>query len=206
MANWGGVAPRDEEGMTPVDHSHRFAEFMRGHGRRLREMDAREAADEIGDLVVSLDKRLGVELAESDDSEEREVIITAFSDPTAFDLVERLVAGLRDLSGWRFVALKPARGFDFTVAVDDQMLNAKLLEFTPLPERGAIALVVPTALAGHLADTKDSEELAWLIVETGIGENLAAHVQHLEFISADRAQVKWPIERLASYLEELAPS
>jgi hypothetical protein len=79
MANWGGVAPRDEEGMTPVDHSHRFAEFMRGHARRLREMDARKAADEIGDLVVSLDKRLGVELSEDNASGEREVIITAFS-------------------------------------------------------------------------------------------------------------------------------
>lgn len=192
--------------MTPVDRAHQFAEFMRAHATRLRKMVASDAAEEIGDLVVSLDKRLGIEVAEDDDSDEREVIITAFSDPTAFDLVESLAAELQDLPGWRFVALKPPRGFDFTLAIEGHRLNAKLLEFTPLPERGSIALVLPTALAGQVAGAEAAEELAWLIVETGIGEKLAAHVQHVELISADRAKVKWPIDRLGTYVEQLATS
>lgn len=188
-----------------VDGAQRFSEYMRGQAGRLRKMDASDAADEIGDLLVSIDHRLGVEVAEDDDSDEREVIVTAFSDATAFDLVELIVAELPNLPGWHFVALKPPRGFDFTVSIENQKLDAKLLEFTPLPERGAIALVVPPALVDQVAGA-ESEELAWLIVETGIGERLAGQVQHVEFVSADRARVKWPIDQLPSYVQRLAPS
>ena len=40
---------------------------------------------------------------------------------------------------------------------------------------------------------QEREEMAWLIVECGIGEELSAKIKHIEFAGRERAENKHPI-------------
>ena len=160
-----------------------------------------DAAEEMGDFLVSLDEGLGIEVLGEDSQASRHVIVTAFSDPTKFSLVTRLVNAL-EVPGWSFEGLKPPRGFAFTIALDDVALDAKALKFCFDSASRSLLLTLPPHLMRALPE--DSRELAWLLVETGVGERLAAELESVSFAYPSDVPASSPIVELQHRLEFLA--
>ena len=145
---------------------------------RLRAASPRDATGEIEDHVRSLDARIGVELGEA---EVRELIFTVSVQYEAFDLVRALVAAAPEFEKWRVIALKPARGFEFSIDVGGARIDASAITFEPLDSPampGAIG--VRCFVDDVLADHPNATAILRLIVATGIGEELAARINHLE--------------------------
>jgi len=180
-----------------------FGSWFTEHAARLRAMDAEQAADEIGDRVIAIDARLGVDVAEDDDADgggDRELVITAFSDRAAVPLAKQVAASVTSAPGWKILALEPPQGWEFSVSIGDTELEADKLEFLPDPKTPyAIRLIVPTMLLDRVAAT-DVEEIAWLIVETGIGEELTSAISEISLGERDVGKPGQPISALAAYV------
>ena len=117
--------------------------------------------------------------------ETREMILTAWSDPAAFDAVRELVAAAPELPGWQIIALKPPRGFAFALDVDGLRIDASELQLEPLaaaedPKLLGIRIYVPSASA---ADDEHLGRVLPLVLETGIGEEAAAQIDHTDFVA-----------------------
>lgn len=180
-----------------------FLRWARDHLGRLHGSPSEEAAGEIGAAIEGVDPQLGVEV-EEEVHDRRELIVTAFSAPDRFLLVHRLVAGLQGIEGWRVVALKPARGYDFVLELAGRGVQASALRFEPLDDLpGSIRVLVEPSVSLPAA-AEDAEELGWLIVETGLGEELAARLAHVELAPMERPGARRPLAELAAHVRGLA--
>jgi hypothetical protein len=178
-----------------------FVSWVTANMAWFREQTAEEVAEEIGAAILDVDERLGVEVSQPNGDEDREVIVTAFSDLTVFPLVQEIVERIPHIQGWKFIPLKPPRGFDFTLSVGGYELKASKLEFRLIPEiEGGVQLLIPSPLFEMLPVGQEREEMAWLIVEGGIGEELSAKLKLIEFAGMERAKNKHPITELALLL------
>ena len=149
--------------------------------------EASVVADAIGGQVLSLDQRLGVEVSDHGVTQPREIIFTSYSDSSLFQDVRRIVAALPPVPGWKFIALKPARGFDFTINFGGFKVKANQLDFTPIEEMDCgIQLLIYHEMYSRIANADAAEELAWLIIETGIGEELSSKINHAQFADASK--------------------
>lgn len=168
---------------------------------RLRHEDSPVVADRLGDEVLRVNSQLGVEVGEDVASDcAREVIVTAFSEPRLFPLVHRVAGLLNGIPGWSFVALKPPRGFDFSLALGRCRIEAASLIFSPIAGTGhRLRLGLREGLPGSLPVDEDAEEMAWLIVETGIGEELAGLLEQVELCPGPLLGGR-PVSELAAYL------
>ena len=157
----------------------------------------------ICDAILAVDSQLGVEIANEEEGGIREAIITAFSAAELFPLVHQIVAQLSDIPGWRIVVLKPPRGFEFTLTVDGREVEASKLEFAPIRgiDRG-IQLIAGPQLLSCLPTGQEREEFGWLIVETGVGEELAGRLRHIEFAEAGKVAGQLPITTQGTLLGE----
>jgi hypothetical protein len=178
-----------------------FASWVTANLARYRNKPSDEVAEAIGDAILKVDQRLGVEVANQDEDKTTEVIITSYSDASLFSLVHQMVGLLPDVPGWNFGALKPPRGFKFTISINKHKLNVDGIEFSTIPDIvGGVQLLIPQALVENLPLGQDTEELAWLIVETGIGEELSSKLQHVEFSSSENVKDKKPITELQNFV------
>ena len=180
-----------------------FWEWMSDRSAELLEADGQEVADRIEERLRAIDERIGVEVSQP--AETREMIITAWSDRAAFDAVRDIVAAAPPLEGWEIIALKPPRGFAFEINLDGLHIDASELMFDPLsaqedPKLLGVRVYVPGA-----ADDDDDERLNRalpLILETGIGEEAAAQIDHSDFIAGPPQDNKaLPIEQLLPYVQ-----
>jgi hypothetical protein len=179
-----------------------FWRWMSDASAALLDAGGQTVADEIEQRLRAVDGRLGVEV--SDPGDPRELIFTAWSDADAFDAARELVAAAPSLPGWQIIALKPPRGFAFGITVEGLDVNAAELMFEPLsaPQDPAL-LGIRIYVSGATDD--DDERLARalpLVLETGIGEEAAAQIDHTEYIAGapedDRAL---PIDQLLAYVQ-----
>ena len=163
----------------------------------LRRADGQAVADAVGARLREIDPRVGVEV--SDPAAERELIFTAWSQRDAFPLVHALMAAAppNGVAGWRLVALKPARGFDFAVDVDGVRINARELRFDALasPQAPGALGVRVYVMGAPAGDERWAQTLA-LIIETGIGEEAAGHIDYLEPASGLPDPRSLPIDQL----------
>lgn len=187
--------------MREVPLEKRIVEFeawARANLGRLHRMPASEAAEELGGALLRIDEQLGVEVEEGG-SANREVIVTAFSDRTRFELVRRIVAGLGEHRGWTFVALKPARGFAFTLTLGNSPVSASRLQFEPIEDiSGGVRILVESSI--FLPPESAATEWGWLIVETGLGEELAARIPHIEVAASRPGAGARPLTALADFV------
>lgn len=178
-------------------------EWFRSNATRLNSKPAQLIADEFGDVLLAIDEQLGLEVSKEFSSEgEREIILTTFSEPRLFSLVRRLVELLNETPGWCFVPLKPPRGFDFKLMLAESYINAADLSYAGIPDiEGGVQLLLSPGTLNELP--ADSQEMAWLVVETGIGEELTAKLAHVEFASRANSKDYEPIANLRNYVEKL---
>jgi hypothetical protein len=157
-------------------------------------------ADSLQATLQRVDSRLGVEIA-CDDSG-HEVIVTAGGDPAAFPVAKAVVQAAPSIRGWTFLALKPPRGFEFTIGLNNAQLSASDLKFEPLespqrPDQLGIRVYLPPPLP----DKQQANEMIWLIVETGIGEEAATRIAFLDVAPLDKPHGELlPISDLAAYV------
>lgn len=182
----------------------RFIGWAQAHLPGLHGAAADVVADEVCEHLLTIDRQLGVEVDEPVDGD-RALTITAFSDPRRVLLVHRIVAALSAIEGWHVVALKQPTGFACSIEHAATVIDAAALRFEPIAGlHGGFRLLVPAGLP--VPDGADGEELAWLIVESGIGEELAARIQHLEFGAMPGVGVVSPIASLDAYVRALSSS
>jgi len=184
-----------------------FWEWVSENSEELLQADGQTVADRIEEQLREVDDRLGVEVSEP--GETREMIITAWSEAAAFPAVRELVAAAPELAGWQIIALKPPRGFAFGLNVDGLSIDASELQFDPLsaeenPELLGVRVYVPSA-----TDDDDDEEnrdrlarVLPLILETGIGEEAAAQIDHTDYVAGPATDGSaLPIEQLLPYVQ-----
>ena len=117
----------------------------------------------------------GLDADVSDELGERKVVVSANRDAALFDRVRELVAAAPAMPRWSFSALRPARGFEFEFHAG-RNIDARALGFVPrqTDEGLVVRLLVPNPEFEGWAD------IAWQIVEAGIGEEAAARIAGLE--------------------------
>lgn len=182
-----------------------FVSWAIAHLPSMGNKPAEQVANAMAEVLLRLDPRLGVEVSDPNKGN-REVIITAYSDPTLFPIVREIVEHASDISGWNFVALKPPRGFDFLISAGKHQLQANTLEFAPIADIDCgIQLLVPRETYMKLPPAENKEELAWLIVETGLGEELTSKLKHIEFAIKENVGERNPITMLGAFLKVKIP-
>ena len=116
--------------------------------------------------------------------------------------MKALVAAAPALDGWSFVALKPPMGFDFTLEADGVELDGvgAALRAPGGPGGLGLRLYLPEAVAKE----DDVEQLIRLLLQTGVGEENAAGIVHVEAapLSSPEAQEAIALPELANYLEQ----
>ncbi len=166
----------------------------------LRQADGQAVADAVEVRLREIDPRVGVEV--SDPGEQRELILTAWSQRDAFPVVHALMAvAPRPLPGWKVIALKPARGFRFAIDVDGVRIDAGALRFEVLgsPQApGALGVRIYAANA-PATDERWAHTLS-LIIETGIGEEAAAQIDHIEPGMGTPDANALPIDQLLAFV------
>jgi hypothetical protein len=181
-----------------------FWQWMSENSEELLEADGQIVADRVHERLHDVDERLGVEVSEP--AEPREMIITAWSEAGAFPAVRELVAAAPALDGWQIIALKPPRGFEFGIDVDGLRIDANELQFDPLSAEENRALLgirvyVPSATDEDEADDRLARILP-LILETGIGEEAAAQIDHTDFVAGPATDARaLPIDQLLRYVQ-----
>lgn len=164
---------------------------------RARSPDA--VAEILTEELAKLDERLEVEV--SDDGTSRRIIISAGRQVGAFDRVRSLVASAPAIPRWAFVALRPARGFEFEFHAG-RRIDARALSFQPLRAedgRLSIRLLVPNPQFEGWSD------IGWQVIEAGVGEEAAARLAGLEIGTREAGSDDvYPLESLGGYIERHA--
>jgi hypothetical protein len=164
-----------------------------------------DMVESITTTLQSVDRRLGIEISEPNSGGVRDMIITANQNKSLFPLVEALVEAAPQIKGWRFIALKPERGFAFRFLQDGHDLSPTDWSFMVLRDesgRLGIRLYIP----GESVELPD--DILRTIVTTGIGEIRSASIVELTYTqTADERSVNtWvPIQKLARFIDWQSP-
>ena len=158
-----------------------FWEWFLSHEREIWAMEHQDEAL-MDDIAAALRARcgagLGFEVSDERDGA-RELIITAMSDPSLFDAVDEIVAEAPSLSQWRFIALKPPRGFGFTFDGDGVHLEPNTMVFEPLrsetkPHALGLRVYVPISNI-----TPAVGAAVRRVVEIGLGERASSQIEYI---------------------------
>jgi hypothetical protein len=103
------IGMHPEYGIAQEMTARQFAKWFTVNAARLARLDPERAAEKVAHHLGQVDRRLGVEVADSDGG--RELIVSAAGDASLFALVDEICAELK-APGWTVHALKPPRGFE----------------------------------------------------------------------------------------------
>jgi len=186
-----------------MTHAEFWARF-RQHEKRLRDLQANtdRFLGELCEALGAVREGLGVEISDEEHGI-RDLMITAGGDATLFDEVKKLVAEAPLLPHWNFIALKPPRGFDFTLELDGVCIAPSDLVFETLacsatPSALGIRVFVPPQMLGE-----GGLEAVRKVIEIGLGEETAASsIDHLEIAAEpDSTDQYIPLSDLEAYIE-----
>ena len=129
-----------------------------------------------------VDDRLWIELSDAADVP-REFIVTAEGLVDAFPIAEALVSSAPVIEEWKFLALKPPLGFEFTSRYEGILFEPSRMWFLPLdshsrPQDLGIRVGIPGL---ELIDKRAAHNALLVILDTALGERSAAtEIQHTE--------------------------
>lgn len=174
-----------------------FWNWFAQESQALRQLDPESMAERIAEALETHVGALGVELSDEEEDGALDVVFTAHREALHFPTVKKLVAEAPEVQGFRFIALKPASGFEFSLEVDGVEVDANALRFEPLLGTAGVGLKV--FLPDEAARDADVKELIWLLLESGLGEEVAAGITHVE-----AAPLSSPDSKEATALPDLA--
>jgi hypothetical protein len=158
-----------------------FWDWFRANDRGLWEAADHdgEELEELSDALSSYREGLCFEISDEENGT-REMVISAAGDRRLFGAVDELVKQAPQLDRWRVTALKPPRGFDFVLDTPTVHLDPKTIVFEPLssgadPRLLGIRIYLPARRVG-----RDAQEAALRAVETGLGEQARAEIEHID--------------------------
>ncbi len=169
--------------------------------------DKEQLLDELLDVLQSYCPNLWFETGLADDGI-RELIVSAEGDRTYFSDVRTLIATAPEIAGWRFIAFKPAQGFDFTTEFAEIIFSPVAAWFLPLSSNhdpSALGLRIGYA---HFDSERAKDFLAgtFIMLECGLGEiALADQVQHVEVAalpSSPESSGYLPLTELGNWLAD----
>ncbi|HLT29333.1 MAG TPA: hypothetical protein VK013_04785 [Myxococcaceae bacterium] len=182
-----------------------FWNWFKDEAHRLRAMELDTLTDTLARALSTHAPGLGVEVspAEAED-QDVEVLFTAHRERMHFSRARDLVAAAPDVPGFRFIALRPAQDFDVVLETEGVELDGTELTFEPLlgPAGVGLRLFVPEAAAAQ----PELKDLLWLMLETGLGEEVASGLSHLEVSprSASESADALPLIELPHFLSSAA--
>ncbi|MBL8898643.1 MAG: hypothetical protein JNM84_13485, partial [Planctomycetes bacterium] len=112
-----------------------------------------------------------------------ELVVTAEGRRELFPLVERIVLAAPALPAWRYVALKPAQGFDFTSEFEGVRVEPTQLWFLPLANANTPGKLGIRVGWPELQPEQHDLALTALLkaLDTAIGERcLATEIHHVQ--------------------------
>lgn len=183
-----------------------FWAWFKSHKAEMDSLDDTEEPfwDEALAELHKVNPDLSFALSEAD-GKERDFVLTAECDTELFELVDRIIGAAPKLSGWQFIALKPAMGFDFVSDFEDLTLDPREMWFFPMrnsarPRALGLRVAVPEFTKRRAEQLTDAVAM---ILEEGLGEREAAtHVEHLEVVAMPenlKAEGYAPLAELPGY-------
>ena len=153
--------------------------------RNVEEPEKEHLLDELLDALHGYCEHLWFETGKAEDGC-NELIISAEGDSAHFSAVRTLVATAPSIVGWRFIAFKPANGFDFDTNYEGLTLSPKATWFLPLrssSDPDGLGIRVGYA---HFEKAREQAFLngTYIMLECALGElALAERVQHIEVVA-----------------------
>lgn len=152
-----------------------------------------------------IDRGLWFELS-AHDEKPRELIIFAEGNVELFPLIDNLVAEAPILPEWKFIALKPPRGFEFQMKFEDIPLNPAQMYFQPILDDSNPNFLRLEIAVSNFDAADESRLLTGLIIilETGLGERcVAEEIQDVQVIPLQEHHKNEFIElrRVGEYLK-----
>jgi hypothetical protein len=161
--------------------------------------NTRSVADSLYESLMHVDDRLSIEVSEPDASGVRDVIFSTNGCREMFESVAALVAASPKTVGWRFIALKPPRGFEFVYRQEGKSLTPSDWTFMPLRDEDG-NLGIRVHVPGKHVTISDA--VLQTVIETGIGERAFSEIQHLEYCQSRDSSGSWlGLSSLQAYLE-----
>lgn len=168
-----------------MENQRAFWEWFEGNESRFRSIQLprdEPLLDEIQEALHAYSPGVWFETGQAEDGC-NELIVSAEGQTRYFSAVRTLIASAPLVPGWRFIAFKPAQGFDFDTRYEGIVLSPKATWYMPL--RSAAD---PTALGlrigyAHYDPAREREFLAgtFIMLECALGElALAEQVKHIE--------------------------
>jgi hypothetical protein len=117
----------------------------------------------------------------------RELVITAEGRSELFPKVRQLIAAAPQIDGWRFIALKPAQGFDFVTEYAGITISPPATWFLPLESKTKPEALGLRVAYSHFEKAKEKTYLAgtYVVLEAGLGElDAAEKIHHVEVCGA----------------------
>lgn len=180
-----------------------FADWFGGAHQRLRALPPERVADAFYDQLAALGLPFSVEVSRSDlpDGPHYDVIFSAEGERSRFPDVRELVATAPRVQGFHVTALRPARGFQFSLTTAGITVEPEHFRFLPLESPGAPGAIGIRLYVQDEMMTLASLDLAMRILETGIGEQDAAAIAHLEMEPLHKAaRSASPIHELGAWV------
>ncbi len=169
--------------MTPTSvdtEADQFWEWFRSNADSLLQRPPTEVVDLVVDRLHAIDAELSAEVSGFLEDNSKELVLTSHGQPSWFEFIFEFRRRAPEIPHWRIRALKPPRGFDFTVA-SNPGLTIRDWMFVPLKRSSEFAeFGVRIEMSNDDYDLVDGRTVA-SIVEEGIGEVLLSVCAHIEF-------------------------
>lgn len=135
-----------------------------------------------------------------------ELIISAEGNLDYFSAVRTLVAAAPDIAGWRFIAFKPAVGFEFSTSYEGIIFDPATAWFLPMrsnsdPTRRGVKVGY-----AHFESARSEDFLAgtFLMLDSALGElHFAEQLHHVEVValpSSPESSGYVPLRNLEEFL------
>ena len=175
-----------------MDTPQTFWAWFVDNERRFRNVETQEKAqllDELQEHLHAFCDSLWFEIG-GHPTGPRELIISAEGRSEFFPKVHELVGTAPELDGWRFIAFKPAQGFDFVTEYEGVTISPKATWFMPLESRANPEALGLRVAYSHFEKSKEKRYLAatYVVLDAGLGElDAAEKIQHVEVCAAPSA-------------------
>jgi hypothetical protein len=169
----------------------------------------KELLEDLLAKVQSFSDKLFYEIGHHPDSTEQELVITANGDINYFEKVEELVAAAPQIKDWKFIAFKPALGFEFSIDYNGLHFDPANTWFQPLElEERPLDLGVRVCYPDFDEEREDDFiSGTFLMLDAGLGEKTTAlDIKYLEVdkMPANPEQEEMlPLKELADYINWL---
>jgi len=191
-----------------TDKTQSIEEFWRLFKKQAPELAAISSADHpVYDLILEQLQQIdpGLYFEFSSGHGTAELIITAEGDSSLFSLVEAIVAGAPDISGWTILSLKPKLGFPVNARWEGTTVTIADVVFDPLEWEDSQDLGIRIFISGLTPEhAEDAHNALLRALDHGLGERAFAEcVQFTEVLplpSDASAEEYIPLTELENYI------